>query len=48
MSGTRNKKTRAVFILAAILPIVLLVLSLNIGAYRIPPKAVWTTIVGAF
>jgi iron complex transport system permease protein len=47
MSGIRNKKTTAVFILAAVLPVVILVLSLNIGAYRIPPKAVFTTIVGA-
>jgi iron complex transport system permease protein len=34
-------------VVAAVLPVVLLVLSLNIGAYRIPPKAVWTTVVGA-
>jgi iron complex transport system permease protein len=33
--------------MAAILPVVLLVLSLNIGAYRIPPKAVWATIIDA-
>ena len=35
------------FVLAAILPVVLLILSLNIGAYRIPPKAVWSTIIDA-
>jgi len=47
MSGRRDKKTAAVFVLAAVLPIILLLLSLNIGAYRIPPKAVLSTIVGA-
>jgi iron complex transport system permease protein len=47
MNGRRDRKTTAALVLAAILPIVLLVLSLNIGAYRIPPKAVWTTIVDA-
>jgi iron complex transport system permease protein len=47
MSGNRNKRATAAFVLAAVLPVVLLVLSLNIGAYRIPPKAVFTTIVGA-
>jgi iron complex transport system permease protein len=36
-----------VFVLAAILPVILLVLSLNIGAYRIPPKAVWATLIDA-
>lgn len=35
------------FVLAAILPVILLVLSLNIGAYRIPPKAVWATLIDA-
>ena len=47
MSGSRNKKNTALFALAAVLPVILLALSLNIGAYRIPPKAVFTTIVGA-
>lgn len=47
MSGTRNKKSTAVFVLAAVLPVVILVLSLNIGAYRIPPKAVFTTVISA-
>lgn len=47
MRGRRNRKTAAAFVLAAILPVVLLVLSLNIGAYRIPPKAVWSTIIDA-
>lgn len=32
---------------AFILPVVLLLLSLNIGAYRIPLKAVWATVTGA-
>jgi iron complex transport system permease protein len=47
MRGRRNKGTTAAFALTAILPVVLLVLSLNIGAYRIPPKAVWTTVIDA-
>jgi len=47
MRGRRNRKSAAAFVLAAILPVVLLVLSLNIGAYRIPPKAVWSTIIDA-
>jgi iron complex transport system permease protein len=47
MSGTRTKKRGASFLLAGLLPVVLLVLSLNIGAYRIPPKAVFTTVLGA-
>ncbi len=32
---------------AAILPVILLAVSLNIGAYHIPLKAVWTTLVEA-
>lgn len=47
MRGRRDRRTRAAFILAGILPIVLLVVSLNIGAYRIPPKAVWAAVVDA-
>jgi len=47
MSGRSDRKARAAFVLAGVLPVVLLVLSLNIGAYRIPPRAVWTTIVDA-
>jgi iron complex transport system permease protein len=47
MRGRRDRKTTVAFVLAAILPVVLLVLSLNIGAYRIPPKAVWATILDA-
>lgn len=47
MSGRRDRKARAALILAAVLPVALLVVSLNIGAYRIPPKAVWTTVVDA-
>jgi iron complex transport system permease protein len=47
MSGRRDKKTAAAFALAAVLPVILLILSLNIGAYRIPPKAVFATVVHA-
>lgn len=47
MRGRRDRRARAAFILAGILPVVLLVVSLNIGAYRIPPKAVWTAVVDA-
>ena len=47
MRGRRDRKTTVAFVLAAILPVVLLVLSLNIGAYRIPPKAVWATLIDA-
>lgn len=46
MSGRRDKRATALTVLAAVLPLVLLVLALNVGAYRIPPKAVFTTIVG--
>ncbi|OGD14174.1 MAG: hypothetical protein A2V76_07635 [Candidatus Aminicenantes bacterium RBG_16_63_14] len=47
MSGRRDRKTTALFVLAAVLPVILLLLSLNIGAYRIPPKAVFSSLVGA-
>jgi iron complex transport system permease protein len=47
MSGRRDKKTAALFVLAGVLPILLLFVSLNIGAYRIPPKAVFSTIIAA-
>jgi iron complex transport system permease protein len=47
MSGRRAKSERLLFILAAVLPVLLLLLSLNMGAYKIPPKAVFTTIAGA-
>lgn len=47
MSGRRDSRARAAFILAAVLPVVLLVVSLNIGAYRIPPRAVWSAVVEA-
>jgi iron complex transport system permease protein len=46
MSGRRDKRSTALTVLAAVLPLVLLVLALNVGAYRIPPQAVFTTIVG--
>ena len=46
MSG-RAKKGRLLFVLAALLPLVLLVLSLNIGAYRIPPGDVLATVADA-
>jgi iron complex transport system permease protein len=47
MRGRRDRKTTVAVVLAAILPVVLLILSLNIGTYRIPPKAVWSTIIDA-
>jgi iron complex transport system permease protein len=47
MTGRQDKRTTVAFVLAALLPVALLVVSLNIGAYRIPPKEVFTTIVGA-
>ena len=40
MSGRHNKRSRAAFVLAAVLPVALLAVSLNIGAYRIPPRSV--------
>jgi len=47
MSGRRDRKTAAVTGLAIVLPVVLLVLSLNIGAYHIPLKDVASAIAGA-
>jgi iron complex transport system permease protein len=47
MSGRRDRKSAALFALAALLPLILLLLSLNIGAYRIPPRDVLSTIAGA-
>jgi len=47
MSGRRNKKTAVLAVAAVVLPVILLLLSLNIGAYRIPPKAVLSTLYGA-
>jgi len=45
MSGSRTRRTTSLlFILAAVLPIVLLAVSLNMGAYPVPLKAVWTTV----
>jgi iron complex transport system permease protein len=47
MSGRRNKRATILVVVAVALPAVLLLLSLNIGAYRIPPKAVFSTLFGA-
>lgn len=47
MRGRRNKRTTILVVAAVALPAVLLLLSLNIGAYRIPPKAVISTLFGA-
>lgn len=47
MSGRRDRRTAAAFVLAVVLPLALLILALNIGAYRIPPRAVWTTVLDA-
>ncbi|MCX6573167.1 MAG: iron ABC transporter permease [Candidatus Aminicenantes bacterium] len=41
MSGSRNRtRTTAITVLAIVLPLLLFVLSLNLGTYRIPPKDV--------
>ena len=47
MRGRTDRRANVAFVLAAILPVVLLVVSLNIGTYRIPPRAVWTAVVDA-
>lgn len=47
MSGRRDRRTAAVTGLAIVLPIILLVLSLNIGAYHIPLKDVASAFIGA-
>lgn len=44
MSGRRDKKTTVLAVAAVVLPIALLLVSLNIGSYRIPPKAVLSTL----
>jgi iron complex transport system permease protein len=47
MSGRPGKKTTVLAVAAVALPIALLLLSLNIGSYRIPPKAVLSTLFDA-
>lgn len=47
MSGRPDRRSRAAFVLAAVLPVVLLVVSLNIGAYRIPPKSILKAVTEA-
>lgn len=47
MSGRRNRTSAAIVILAIVLPLALALLSLNIGAYRIPPRAVLRSLAGA-
>ena len=44
MSGRRNRKATALAVAAVVLPAILFFLSLNIGAYRIPPGAVLSTL----
>jgi iron complex transport system permease protein len=44
MSGSANKSSGWLVWAAFALPVVLLVLSLNLGSYPIPLKAVWTTL----
>ncbi len=41
------KKQRLLFVAAIVLPLLLLIVSLNIGTYPIPLKDVWATISGA-
>jgi iron complex transport system permease protein len=40
MSGPRDRRTAAITVLAIVLPALLVVLTLNLGAYRIPPREV--------
>jgi len=40
MSGPRDKRTAAVVLLAVVLPVLLVVLSLNLGSFRIPAREV--------
>jgi iron complex transport system permease protein len=47
MTGFANKKSGWLTAAAVLLPLVLLAVSLNLGAYPIPLKEVWTTIIGA-
>ncbi len=47
MSGSKNKKIGFIVLAAAVLPIVLFIISLNIGTYPIPLKDVWVSLVGA-
>jgi len=47
MSGRRDKRTTALSVLAVVLPLALSLVALNVGAYRIPPQAVFTTVAEA-
>ncbi len=47
MIGSPSRKTGWLAAAAFVLPVVLLLVSLNIGSYHIPLKSVWTTVVGA-
>ncbi|MDH4197962.1 MAG: iron ABC transporter permease [Candidatus Aminicenantes bacterium] len=43
----RNKKATLLWLAAVLLPLLLVVVSLNIGAYHIPLRDVWRTLTGA-
>jgi len=45
MSGSKNKKRRAVFIILLALPVVLFFLSLGIGSYHLSPKDLTKTLI---
>jgi len=47
MSGRPDRRTTVLSVLALGLPLVLSLVALNVGAYRIPPKAVFTTVAEA-
>jgi len=48
MSGsvTRNRKAALLWLAAILLPLLLIIVSLNIGAYHIPLRDVWRTVAG--
>ncbi len=47
MNGSRIKRTVWLYALAAVLPFALLAVSLHIGVYPVPLKAVWATVLEA-
>jgi iron complex transport system permease protein len=47
MSGPHDRRTATIVALAIVLPLLLVVLSLNLGAYRIPPREILTLLAKA-